>query len=69
MRRLSKVEKFIIAEYDEEFNAYYCSKHGIFMRSKDKDDGKCLYSNCEGVVTIVHDIEELKEKYKKELNL
>ena len=69
MRRLSKVEKLIIAEYDEEFNAYDCSEHGIFMRRKDKDDSKCLYSNCEGIVTTVNNIEELRDKYKKELNL
>jgi len=69
MRRLQKTEKMIIATVDDNYTTYDCSEHGIFQKRNDVDDGKCPYSTCKGVVSLVKNIGELKEKFKKELGL
>jgi len=67
MRKLQKTEKMIIAMVDDNYITYDCTEHGIFQKRKDVDDGKCPYSTCKGTVSLVENINELKEKYKLEL--
>ena len=54
---------------DDNYTTYDCTEHGIFQKRKDVDDGKCPYSTCKGKVSLVENIDELKEKYKLELGL
>jgi hypothetical protein len=67
MRKLQKTEKMIIAMADDNYTTYDCTEHGIYQKRKDVDDGKCPYSTCKGKVSLVENIDELKEKYKLEL--
>jgi hypothetical protein len=68
-RRIYEItEKWLIACVDtEKFNTYECEEHGIYKKSKDSDDGKCIY--CGKVHEPLEDIEELKKQFSKELNL
>jgi histidinol phosphatase-like PHP family hydrolase len=67
MRKLEKTEKFIIAMSDDNYTAYDCTEHGIFLNKKDDDNGKCPHPMCDGQVSIIKDINKLKEKFKVEL--
>ena len=64
--KISKIEKNLIALGDnEKYNTYHCAEHGIYQKRKDVDDKKCIY--CKKENEVVENIDELKEKYRKEL--
>lgn len=65
-RSYLKIEKTIIATAGENYETYDCSVHGVFQKRKDVDDGKCPYK-CEGIVSKIDNIEELRVQFKKEL--
>ncbi len=68
MRKLKKTEKFIIAMADSDYITYDCQEHGIFQLHVNKNDGKCPYT-CNSKVSLVEDVDTLKEQFKKELDL
>jgi len=66
MGKYLKAEKVIIAMHDDSVNTYQCSIHGVFSKRKDVDDKKCG-PNCKGEITVIENVNELKEKFKEEL--
>ena len=62
MKKLLKVEKWIIASSKNDV-VYRCSEHGIFAKRKDVADGKCVRTNCNG---IVEEVESPTPTVKKE---
>ena len=66
MKKLLKVEKWIIASSKNDV-VYRCSEHGIFAKRKDVADGKCVRTNCNGIVEEVENIEELRKQCITEL--
>lgn len=67
MERFCKIEKFLIANVDDNYTTYRCDEHGVFQKRKDIDDGCCIY--CKKKYNPIENITELKEKFKKELNI
>lgn len=69
MRKFKKDEKRMIAMlWNENYNAYICPVHVIFIKRKDNDKGNCPYT-CDAVCTPIENIKELHEQFKKELDL
>lgn len=50
---------------NDKYNTYHCEEHGIYQKRKDVDDQKCIY--CAKINSLVENINDLTEKYKKEL--
>lgn len=65
--KFEKTEKFLIANADKKYTTYRCDEHGVFQMRKDVDNGLCPY--CKKQYLPMENIEELKEKFKKELGL
>jgi hypothetical protein len=64
--KYSKMEKTLIMSTNDNYNTYKCQQHGVFLKRKDVDDGKCPYkSNCG--VDKISDIEKLKSQFMSEL--
>ena len=69
MKKLLKIEKWIIATTTEKEVIYNCSEHGVFGKRIDVADGLCIHKDCKGVVTKVENIEQLREQCRKDLKL
>lgn len=66
MKKLSKVEKYVIAISDpEEYNVFVCSEHGVYAIRKGNKNTVCSYCKKQGE-TLVNQ-RELYEQYRKEL--
>lgn len=71
MRNFKKDEKRMIALiWNENYNAYICPVHGIFINRKDNDKGNCPYPyTCDAVCTPIENVKELHKQFRKELGL
>lgn len=69
MKKLLKIEKWLIATTTENETVYNCSEHGIFAKRNDVADGKCVHKDCNGIVSEVENINELRNQCKKDLGL
>lgn len=66
-RKFQKVEKVLIADVDvSKYTTYDCKEHGIYQYRKDADTELCPY--CKQKNGPLENINELKTKFKKELN-
>ena len=66
MKKLSKVEKYIIAISDpEEYNVLVCPEHGVYAMRKDNKSTVCSYCKKQG--EVLEDQRKLYEQYRKEL--
>ena len=67
MKRFQKTEKWLIALVDKnKYNTYICNLHGVFQNRIDTDNKLCPFCKSEGIKL---DIDELQDKFKKELKL
>lgn len=69
MKKLSKVEKYIIAISDpEEYNVFVCPEHGVYaIRKGDKNNTACSYCQKQG--EKLDNQQDLFNRYRKELTL
>lgn len=68
MKKLSKVEKYIIAISDpEEYNVLMCLEHGVYAIRKGSKSTTCSYCGKQG--EALDNQRELYERYRKELTL
>lgn len=66
MKKLSKVEKYIIAISDpEEYDVFLCPEHGVYAIRKGDEGTECPY--CKEQVEKLKNQTELYEQYRKEL--
>ena len=68
MKKLCKVEKYIIAISDpEEYNVFVCPEHGVYAIRKGNKSTACSYCRKQG--EALDNQRELYEQYRKELAL
>ena len=67
MKRISKVEKFLIAEIDDNYTTYRCDEHGVYQIRKDVNNSQCPY--CKKKYEPLKNFKELQAKFKTELGL
>lgn len=66
MKKLSKVEKYLIAISDpEEYNVFVCLEHGVYAIRKDEKNTECSYCQKQG--EKLDGQQNLYEQYRKEL--
>lgn len=66
MKKLSKVEKYLIAISDpEEYNVFVCPEHGVYAIRKGEKNIECSYCQKQG--GKLDDQQELYKQYRKEL--
>lgn len=66
MKKFSKTEKIVIATMGDNFNAFRCEEHGVFLRRNDQTNEKCPY-DCNSTVNKIDNAKELKDKFSDEL--
>jgi len=68
MKKLSKVEKYIIAISDpEEYNVFVCPVHGVYAIRKGNKNTACSYCQKQG--EKLDNQQALYEQYRKELTV
>lgn len=66
MKKLSKVEKYIIAISDpEEYDVFVCPEHGVYAIRKGEKSTECSY--CKKQWEKLENQKEQYEQYRKEL--
>lgn len=67
MKKFDKVEKVLLASVDvNNYTTFRCDEHGVFQQRNDCVTGVCNY--CKKKYEPLSNVEELKEKFCKELN-
>ncbi|HBG40101.1 MAG TPA: hypothetical protein DDW85_01640 [Porphyromonadaceae bacterium] len=67
-KEFTKTEKMLIALIDEnEYKAFVCPEHGIFIQLNSEASGECPYCRKKG--EEVQNIRRIKRQFRKELGL
>lgn len=63
---LTQIEKILIATTSNDHILYNCSEYGVFSKDKEITDPKCVFKECIGIVKLLENSDQLREKFKKE---
>lgn len=56
MKKLTKVERFLLENQGDKYNSYRCAEHGVFQTPKSKgEQSACAYSNCQAAIEVIPD--------------
>lgn len=55
MKKLNKVEKFLLENEGPKYNSFRCPTHGVYQRLKSVGDSKCTWSTCAETPEVIED--------------